>query len=52
MNCTMYTDYSFLVELELETAASMWIVLNQKDRTGDDSAEGAHGRPPDLVLLL
>ena len=26
--------------------------MNQKDPTGDDSAEGAHGRPPDLVLLL
>ena len=27
-------------------------LLNQKDPTGVDSAEGAHGRPPYLVLLL
>ena len=30
----------------------MWILLNKKDPTGDDSAEGAHGRSPDLVPLL
>jgi len=41
-----------LVKLGLGIIASTWILMNQKDPTGDDSAEGAHGRPPDLVLLL
>ena len=29
-----------------------WNLLDHKDPTADDSAEGAHGWPPDLVLLL
>jgi len=41
-----------LVKLRLGITASTWILLKQRDPTGDDSAEGAHGRPPDLVLLL
>jgi len=36
--------------LGLGITASTWILLNQKNPTGDDSAEGAHGRPPDLVV--
>ena len=36
----------------LGITACTWILLNQKEPTGDDSAEGAHGRPPDLVPLL
>ena len=36
----------------LGITARTWILLNQKDLTGDESAEGAHGRPPELILLL
>ena len=31
---------------------SFYYYLKLNDPTGDDSAEGAHGRPTDLVLLL
>ena len=41
----------FWINWDLELI-STWILLNQKDPTGIDSAEGAHGRPPNLVLLL
>ena len=30
----------------------MLYLIYQKDPTGDDFAEGAHGRPPDLILFL
>ena len=41
-----------MVKLGLGITASTWILLNQKYPTGNDSTEGAHGRLPDLVLLL
>ena len=43
--------YLSIYKFGLGTTASTWILLDQQDPTGDDSAEGANGRLPDLVLL-
>ena len=40
------------IHLHIIIIISMWIFLNLKDPKGNGSAEGAHGRPPDLLLLL
>ena len=50
-----YTTCFILLKLGLGITAylkSKWNLLDHKDPTADDSAEGAHGWTPDLVLLL
>ena len=48
----IYLVSIYLSKYVLGITASTWILFHQKDPTGDDSAEGAHGRPPDLVLFF
>ena len=43
--------YLSIYKFGLGSTASTWILLDQQNPTGDDSAEGANGRPLDLVLL-
>ena len=45
------SNLSIYLFIYLGITESTWILLNQKDPTENDLAEGAHGRPPDLVLI-
>ena len=49
----LYYIYSLYISLYLSIYYCKYVdPFEPKGSNGDDSAEGAHGQPPDLVLLL